>query len=192
VLLMFVVAGTLYLYFRVTREGDRFHTITGKGYRPALIHLGRWRYLAGAGLLAYALVLLVLPFLIILWASLLPFYMQPSIEALSRFTAKNYVTAIHFPKITDSIKNSILLGLGSASAVMALTLLASWLLVRTKMRGRWLLDLLTTLPLLFPGIVMALAILRFYLFVSFALSGTLWVSLLVSARLYCPSVIPFT
>ena len=88
------------------------------------------------------LVLLVLPFLIIVWASLLPFYIQPSFEAIDRFTLKNYFTALHFPKITDSIKNSILLGLGSASAVMVLTLLASWLLVRTKMRGRWLLDIL--------------------------------------------------
>ena len=108
VLLMLVVAATLYLYFRVTREGDRFHTVTGKGYRPTVIHLGRWRYLAGCGLFSYSLVLLVLPFLIILWASLLPFYMQPSLEAIARFTSKNYVTALHFPKITDSIKNSIL------------------------------------------------------------------------------------
>ena len=35
VLLMLVVAATLYFYFRITREGDRFHTVTGKGYRPA-------------------------------------------------------------------------------------------------------------------------------------------------------------
>jgi iron(III) transport system permease protein len=192
VLLMFVVAGTLYLYFRVTREGDRFHTITGKGYRPAVVHLGRWRYLAGGSLLLYAIVLLVLPFLIILWASLLPFYMQPSIEAMSKFTLKNYITAIHFPKITDSIKNSILLGLGSASAVMALTLLASWLLVRTKMRGRWLLDLLTTLPLLFPGIVMGLAILRFYLFVPIPVYGTLWILLIAFVTRYIPYGIRYT
>ena len=115
VLLMLVVAATLYFYFRVTREGDRFHTVTGKGYRPTLIHLGRWRYLAAAGLVTYSIVLLVLPFLIILWASLLPFYMQPSLEASAKLTLKNYVTALHFPKITDAIKNSILLGLGSAS-----------------------------------------------------------------------------
>ncbi len=50
VLLMLVVAGTLYLYFRVTREGDRFQTVTGKGYRPTVIRLGRWRYLAASGL----------------------------------------------------------------------------------------------------------------------------------------------
>ncbi|HEX7231206.1 MAG TPA: ABC transporter permease subunit, partial [Candidatus Binatia bacterium] len=116
VLLMFIVAATLYVYFRMTREGDRFHTVTGKAYRPAVIHLGRWRYLAASGLFLYSLVLLLLPFLIILWASLLPFYIQPSFEAIDKFTLKNYITALHFPKITDSIKNSVLLGLGSASA----------------------------------------------------------------------------
>ena len=115
VLLMLVGGGTLYVYFRVTREGDKFHTITGKGYRPTVIQLGGWRYVTAALLLLYSFVLLVLPFLIVLWASLLPFYIQPSLEAFSLFTLKNYVTAIHFPKITDSIKNSVLLGLGSAT-----------------------------------------------------------------------------
>jgi iron(III) transport system permease protein len=192
VLLMLVVAGTLYLYFRITREGERFHTVTGKGYRPTLIRLGRWRYIASAGLVTYSLVLLVLPFLIILWASLLPFYMQPSLEAMSRFTLKNYVTALNFPKITDSIKNSVILGLGSASFVMVLTMLASWILVRTKMRGRWLLDFLTTLPLLFPGIVMGLAILRFYLFVPIPVYGTLWILLIAFATRYIPYGIRYT
>ena len=192
VLLMLVVAVTLYFYFRLTREGDRFHTVTGKGYRPTLIHLGRWRYLTAAGLLGYSIVLLVLPFLIILWASLLPFYMQPSIEAMARFTAKNYLTAIQFPKLTDAIKNSVLLGLGSASVVMVLTMLASWLLVRTKIRGRWLLDLLTTMPLLFPGIVMGLAILRFYLFVPIPVYGTLWILLVAFVTRYIPYGIRYT
>lgn len=192
VLLMVVVAITLYCYFRITREGDRFHTVTGKGYRPTLIHLGRWRYLAGSALVLYSIILLVLPFLIILWASFLPFYMQPSMEGLAKFTLKNYVTAIHFPKLTDSIKNSVLLGLGSASLVMVLTLLASWLLVRTKIRGRWLLDLLTTLPLLFPGIVMGLAILRFYLFVPIPVYGTLWILLIAFITRYIPYGIRYT
>jgi iron(III) transport system permease protein len=192
VLLMLVVAGTLYFYFRITREASRFHTITGKGYRPALIQLGGWRYVAAAGLLLYSFVLLVLPFLIVLWASLLPFYIQPSLEAIPRFTLKNYVTAIHFPKITDSIKNSVLLGLGSATAVMVLTTLASWILVRTKLRGRWLLDLLTTLPLLFPGIVMGLAIMRFYLLVPIPIYGTLWILLVAFVTRYIPYGIRYT
>jgi iron(III) transport system permease protein len=192
VLLMLVVAATLYLYFRVTREGDKFHTVTGKGYRPTVIQLGRWRYVTAALLLLYSFVLLVLPFLIVLWASLLPFYMQPSLEAFSLFTLKNFVTAIHFPKITDSIKNSVLLGLGSASVVMLLTTFASWILVRTKLRGRWLLDLLTTLPLLFPGIVMGLAIMRFYLIVPIPIYGTLWILLVAFITRYIPYGIRYT
>ena len=192
VLLMLVVAATLYLYFRVTREGDKFHTVTGKGYRPTVIQLGGWRYVTAALLLLYSFVLLVLPFLIVLWASLLPFYMQPSLEAFSLFTLKNFVTAIHFPKITDSIKNSVLLGLGSATVVMLLTTFASWLLVRTKLRGRWLLDLLTTLPLLFPGIVMGLAIMRFYLLVPIPIYGTLWILLVAFITRYIPYGIRYT
>ena len=192
VLLMLVVAATLYLYFRVTREGDKFHTVTGKGYRPTVIQLGGWRYVTGALLLLYSFVLLVLPFLIVLWASLLPFYMQPSLEAFSLFTLKNFITAIHFPKITDSIKNSVLLGLGSATVVMLLTTFASWILVRTKLRGRWLLDLLTTLPLLFPGIVMGLAIMRFYLIVPIPIYGTLWILLVAFITRYIPYGIRYT
>ncbi len=192
VLLMLVVGATLYVYFRVTREGDKFHTVTGKGYRPTVIQLGRWRYVTAALLLFYSFMLLVLPFLIVLWASLLPFYMQPSLEAFSLFTLKNFITAIHFPKITDSIKNSILLGLGSASVVMLLTTFASWILVRTKLRGRWLLDLLTTLPLLFPGIVMGLAIMRFYLIVPIPIYGTLWILLVAFITRYIPYGIRYT
>ncbi len=192
VLLMLVVAATLYVYFRVTREGDKFHTVTGKGYRPTVIQLGRWRYVTAALLLFYSFMLLVLPFLIVLWASLLPFYMQPSLEALPLFTLKNFITAIHFPKITDSIKNSVLLGLGSASVVMLLTTFASWILVRTKLRGRWLLDLLTTLPLLFPGIVMGLAIMRFYLIVPIPIYGTLWILLVAFITRYIPYGIRYT
>jgi ABC-type spermidine/putrescine transport system permease subunit II len=121
-------------------------------------------------------------------------FMKPAstLEGLAKLTLKNYVTALHFHKITDAIKNSILLGLGSASFVMVLTVLASWLLVRTKIRGRWLLDLLTTLPLLFPGIVMGLAILRFYLFVPIPVYGTLWILLIAFVTRYIPYGIRYT
>jgi iron(III) transport system permease protein len=192
VVLMLTVAVTLYLYFRLTREAERFHTVTGKGYRPALIRLGPWRYVTAVGLLLYSFVLLVLPFLIVLWASLLPFYTQPSLEAFGSFTLKNYRTAVHFPQITDAIKNSVLLGIGSATLVMVLTTFAAWILVRTKLRGRWLLDLLTTLPLLFPGIVMGLAIMRFYLFVPIPIYGTLWILLVAFITRYVPYGIRYT
>jgi iron(III) transport system permease protein len=192
VLLMVIVAAALYCYFRVTREASKYHTITGKGYRPRVIALGRWRYGASLALLLYTFLLLVVPFLIVLWASLLPFYMQPSFEALSKLTLRNYNTALHFDKIALAVRNSLILGLASASVVMALTSLASWLLVRSRVRGRWLLDLLTTFPLLFPGIVMGLAILRFYLIVPVPVYGTLWILLIAFVTRYVPYGIRYT
>jgi iron(III) transport system permease protein len=142
--------------------------------------------------LLYTFLLLVLPFLIILWASLLPFYMQPSFEALSRLTLRNYQTALQFDKLALAVKNSVLLGLGSATLVMLLTSFASWILVRSRAPGRWLLDLLTTLPLLFPGIVMGLAILRFYLLVPVPVYGTLWILLIAFVTRYIPYGIRYT
>lgn len=192
VVLMVLVSGALYFYFRATREAAKFHTVTGKGYRPRLIELGAWRYLAAAVIVFYAFSVLVLPFLIVLWASLLPYYSPPSLEGLSRLTLHNYQVAINFPKILNAMRNSILLGIGSATAVMLLTTLGSWIMVRTKLKGRWLLDLLTTLPLVFPGIVMGLAILRFYLFVPVPIYGTLWILLLAYLARYIPYGIRYT
>ena len=192
VLLMIMISGALYLYSRVTREAARFHTVTGKGYRPRLTDLGPWRYVTAAFLLAYAFCLWVLPFLIVLWASFQPYYSPPSLEALARLTLRNYVVAINFPKVLDAMRNSVLLGIGSATLVMMLTTVGSWVMVRTKLKGRWLLDLLTTLPLVFPGIVMGLAILRFYLQVPVPIYGTLWILLLAYLARYIPYGIRYT
>lgn len=84
------------------------------------------------------------------------------------------------------------MGIGSATVVMVLTTLASWLIVRTRLRGRWLLDLLTTLPLMFPGIVMGLAILRFYLIVPIPIYGTLGILMIAYVTRYVPYGIRYT
>ena len=38
----------LMLYNRISHHAHRFQTITGKGYRPRVINLGRWRYATAA------------------------------------------------------------------------------------------------------------------------------------------------
>src|SRR5207249_1266925 len=42
-LLLLSTVGVL-IYQRTTRQGTRFATITGRGYRPRVVDLGRWRY----------------------------------------------------------------------------------------------------------------------------------------------------
>ena len=62
VILMAFVSAALFYYSRVTRQAQRFYTITGKGFRPKLIDLGKWRFHATA-LIFLLPALLVLPLL---------------------------------------------------------------------------------------------------------------------------------
>ena len=56
VLLIGLVALGLYPYYRITSKTYKFTTISGKGFRPQRIQLGKWRWLGG-------LLMLVLPLL---------------------------------------------------------------------------------------------------------------------------------
>ena len=85
--LVLVLAAALLLmwfYQRLTAHQERFTTITGKGYRPRQINLGAWTAPASALCLVYVALAVVLPFLMLLWTSLQPFYAVPSADSLAR------------------------------------------------------------------------------------------------------------
>src|SRR5262249_30427064 len=90
IVLMLVVVLLLSLHRHLLRHSERYQTITGKGYRPRLLHLGSWRYLAAAVLCLFFVVLLVLPLGMIVLASLLPFYDGVHLDVLGRLTTDNY------------------------------------------------------------------------------------------------------
>src|SRR6188474_129669 len=48
VTLLLLTSLGIYVQSRLSRQGSRFATITGKGFRPRTIDLGRWRYLTAA------------------------------------------------------------------------------------------------------------------------------------------------
>ena len=66
------------LYARATREQARYATVTGKGFRPRQIDLGRWKYVALGGIGLYLCVQVVLPTFVLLWSSLLDGYRPPT------------------------------------------------------------------------------------------------------------------
>src|SRR5207249_518827 len=116
-LLLLSAAGVL-VYHRFTRQAARFATITGKGYRPRVLDLGRWRYAAcGSALLIFA-VTVALPVFILLWVSLTPYYGVPSWELLQRATLDAYRYVLHYPMALRAFTNSLSLAAGSATAVM--------------------------------------------------------------------------
>ncbi len=174
------------LYLRTTRASERYATITGKGYRPRIFHMGRWRWpLAGVGQILLTLSIW-LPLLVILWASLLPWYSAPSMEALSRVSLENYQWILNFPVAQRAFTNNLVVGVGSATSVVLLTAIIAWIVIRTRIPGRKLLDVLAFAPICFPGIVFGLSILWLYLLLPIPIYGTLWMLFLAYVGKYTP------
>lgn len=172
---------------RLTKRGGRsFQTVTGKGFRPQVLDLGKWRWLAAGLVIAYFFIAVILPFFILAYGSFQPFYVPPSWETLTSPTLANYEEVFSNPATLRAFRNSILLALGTATAIMFVMAIASWITVRTKVRGRWLVDLLTFLPLTVPGLVLGLAILTIYLRVPLPVYGTLWIMFIAYFTRFMP------
>jgi iron(III) transport system permease protein len=175
----------LYLYSRATRASYKFYTITGKGYRPKLTDLGKWRYFTM--LLMFILPLFdILPLIILAWSSFLPYYGAPSWELLSKMTLVNYTNAIGSVHILSSVKNSFLVSTTGATVAVLLATLVAWTAVRTKIRGRWLLDGLASFPLVFPGVVLGVGLLKTYLTIPVPIYNTLWILIIGYVVRYLP------
>jgi len=175
VLLLLVVVAPLGYYFRLTRQADRFATITGKGFRPRRLRLGSWRRPLGLWLLIIPFSLAA-PLLILLWASFLPVYKPPELADFAQLSLVNYRVVWGRPETLAGLTNSALIGFWSATAVVALTFAAAWLIVRYRGGARWALDALISLPLVFPGIVLGITILIEFLRMPFIpIYGTIWI-----------------
>jgi iron(III) transport system permease protein len=184
-LLVLTSIGILW-HSRLAKRARAFQTVTGKGFRPRPVQLGAWRWPATALIYLYFLVAVVLPLFILIYASTQGFYSPPSRYTMTHMTTSNYVEVIHDPLFTHAVRNSLILGLGCATAVMALTAVASWLVVRTNLPGRWLLDNLAFLPLVIPGLVLGVAILSIYLRTSLPIYGTLWILFIAYLTRFMP------
>jgi len=171
---------------RLSKRGRAFQTITGKGFRPHPVRLGAWRLPATALIVVYFLVAVVLPLLVLFYASTQQFYSPPSHETLSHMSLANYPHEWRDPVIRHAVINSLYVGLGAATAVMFLAAIASWVVVRTRLRGRWLIDNLAFMPLTIPGLVLGVALLTIYLRVPIGIYGTLWILFMAYMTRYMP------
>lgn len=73
----------------------------------------------------------------------------------TRWTAAHYAEALSHPLAMGSIRNSLLYASAAMALCVAMGVAISYLTVRVKIRGGWLLDSLAMLPLAVPGMVMA-------------------------------------
>ena len=184
-LIAITAAGLFYVQV-VTRQAERFQTITGKGFRPRPLDLGPWRWPVAILFVLYFLFVVVAPLGVLLYVSLLPFYIGPSMAALEALTFENYVFIFDLPHVVRALRNSAILAFSSATLLMFFMSVIAWLVVKSRMPGRRLLDSLTAFPLAFPGLVLGVALIFVYLRVPLRIYGTLWILLIAYVTRYMP------
>ncbi len=175
-------------YLRMTRRERAFATITGKGFRPRRIRLGHWRLVATVVALFVLAVGVVLPLLVLVWASFLRFFQPPSLETLRLVKLVNYERLLASDTTRWAFSNSLILGVTSATTTVAFVALVAWIVARTKLPGRKLLDFLAFVPIAVPGIVLGISLIWLYLSFPLPIYGTLWIILLAYMIKYMPIV----
>jgi iron(III) transport system permease protein len=146
-----------FMYVRLVKQGKKYTVITGRGYRPREIALGRWKWLALAFVFFYLSIEVFVPFIVLLWASLLPYLQLPSAEALSSLTFKHYIEMPNHVGARPFI-NTLILMFAVPTVTMILSVLVSWVVIRTQVSFRGFLDTLAFVPHAVPGILMAVGL----------------------------------
>lgn len=169
----------LWIYTRATRNANSFAVVTGKGYRPRLIDIGPWKWVGVAFLAFYLFMTTLLPVVVLAWASITPFILQPNAETFGRITDRNWVRMLTDQDLRDTLWNTVILVAATASASVGVSLLIAWLTVRTRFVGRAFLDQLAFISHGVPGVILALALIWFWIQLDFIpLYGTLWIIIL--------------
>lgn len=186
VTLLLITTVGIYFTSKLSNTGSKYSTMTGKGFRPRQIDLGPWRWVAVSVFVLYFALIVLMPFAVLLWSSFQKFYAVPSMQALKNLTLDPYRFVLSQPNLLGAVWNSFLLSFGSATLIMLITSVICWIVVKTKMPGRWLLDNLASLPMVFPGLVLGLALMVFYLNVDIGVYGTMWIMFIAYVTRFMP------
>lgn len=168
----------IYFYSRVIARSERFTVITGKAYRPRPVALGRWRHPCLILVFLFLTLAVILPFLVLLYASLLPVLQPPSADAFKAMSFAQYRSVFEYERLRQTLTNTGLMVAVTATATTVMSFLISLVIVRSRFFARKTLDQIAFLPHAIPGIVMGLAFLWLFLVIDQTLGthvfGSIW------------------
>ena len=177
----------LYFYFKSTQMSEKFAVITGKGFRPSVTRLGKWRVPASLFALLLITMTVYLPLAVLAWTSLLPWYAPPSWNLTKLLTLKNYRWLISDDLILSAFLNNLVVGISAAFLVTLFSAVIAWIVLRTQVPGRRILDGLAFSATAYPSMVLGLALIWFYLSVPIPVYGTLWILIIAYLTKRLPS-----
>jgi iron(III) transport system permease protein len=182
-LVTLVLGGLLMVgYLRAVRVSAKFAVVSGKGYRPRLVRLGPWKYFALAGVMVYFLVAVILPTLILVWASLLRYYVPFSPDRFHLVSLHNYRLIFGRDDFMTALQNTLITSCVAATVSMLLAAVIAWYLVRRPGLLARVLGVISFMPLAIPNVIIALALLLLY--TGTPLYGTLAVMILAFVTRY--------
>src|SRR5262245_10070178 len=149
----------LYFYFRTIQQSHRYAVVTGKGYRPKIHDLGKFRSVGLVFVLVYMTLAVFLPLLVLVWLSLLPSVRMPSIEALSLVSLQWYRDIFFLVGGFEIVQNTLVLVFTTSILVLFFSFMVSWVVVRTRLPGRQAMDTIAMLPHAIPGLAFAFGLL---------------------------------
>ena len=191
-IILMLVTGVLVLLQQKVLSGRSYTTVAGKAFRPRSLDLGPWRWLTFALGALYLLVVVVLPMLALTVAAFRKFMFIRDVNAL--FDPRAY-SLIHFNAIFDnpltirSIYNAIEVGLITAVVGGALAFAIGYTIHRTRLPGRGAIDLISTVPVAIPGLVVGVAYLWAWIGIPGGLYGTIWILALAFIARFMPDTV---
>jgi len=175
-------------YRRMTRQTNRFVTVTGKGFRPRQLKLGGFKPFAVAAVMLYFVLAVLAPLGLLLWTSLTPYLAAISWEMAGKLTLAQHSSVLSNPRVGAAAWTSIWVSMLSATLVTALALLVAWTVLRARSLGqeaRNLIDTLSFMPLAIPGTMIGMALIYVYLTLSFIpVYGTAWILVIAYVTVY--------
>jgi len=159
---LLVAVVLIWLYRRLTGEGSRFVTISSRGWRPAVVPLGRWRLPLFVLVALLSFIVVVLPVAVLLYTSFVPYAMVPGSEAFAQMSLKHWHEVLADATSLLALKNSLFLAIVGATLGVLLSLFVAYVIVKLRTRGAALLETLTYLSFSFPGIVIGIGFMWFF------------------------------
>jgi iron(III) transport system permease protein len=187
-----VVTGCLVFLQQKVISGRSYTTVAGKAFRPRSLNLGPWRFLTLALAIVYLLVVVVLPSLALLIAAFRKFLFIRDLPSL--FDIRQY-GLFHFQKLFDnpltitSIVNTMKVGLLTALVGGALSFAIGYTVTRTRAPGRRAIDVIATIPVAIPGLVIGVAYLWAWIGLPGGIYGTLWILALSFVARFIPDTV---
>lgn len=187
-LLMLVMSVVIWIQRRIISARE-YATVTGKGFRPRMIELGKWRWPAFSFVAVYIMLAVVLPFFALFQMA---FRQHSFIEDFWGLFDRTAFTMFHFNAVLDyspfriGLRNSIIASILTAVIGGALHLMMSYTVYRTKTPGRQWIEYVAMLPLAAPALVLGIGFLWTWLLLPFPLYGTLGILVVAFAVRFMP------